>query len=108
MLSVKNRTGVITETVTVACQNCSLAGTIEITEGEFTVGNSTVDVLKAVDFLQNGYFKAVANGLQAHIALDTTLSLSNTQSFDKTLATITLPGFQVGIRLFSRKCDLGN
>jgi hypothetical protein len=71
------RTGVITEMVTVACQNCSIAGSIEITEGEFKVSNSMIDAFKAVGFLQNGYFKVVANGLEVHIALGTRQFFNN-------------------------------
>jgi hypothetical protein len=82
-------------TVTLSCQNCSIVGTIEITEGVFSVNSTTIEAFQAVNFIENGYFKAVANGVNAHIELDTTLSLSSTQSFDNTLSTITLLGFQV-------------
>jgi hypothetical protein len=78
-----------------SCQNCSIAGTVEITEGVFHVNSTTIEAFQAVNFIENGYFKAVANGVNAHIELDTTLSLSSTQSFDNTLSTIALPGFQV-------------
>jgi len=84
----------------VSCQNCSIAGTVEITEGVFRVNSTTIEALQAVNFIENGYFKAVANGVNAHIELDTTLSLSSTQSFDNTLSTITLPGFQVRLTFY--------
>jgi hypothetical protein len=79
----------------VSCQNCSIAGTLEITEGVFSVNSSAIKEFQALNFIEHGYFKAVANGVNAHVELDTTLSLSSTQAFDKTLSTITLPGFQV-------------
>lgn len=48
-----------------------------------------------VNFAEHGFFKAVANGVAAHIELDTTLSLSTSKSFKEQLATFSLPGFQV-------------
>lgn len=93
----------IQEDVTVNCKDCSIDGAIEITEGELTVSDATTFPTKAKAFIDYGYFKAVANGVIAHVELDTTLSLSNTQSFDTTIATIPLTGFQVSLVFASRE-----
>jgi hypothetical protein len=77
-----------------SCRKCSIAGTVEITEGIFTVNSSMNAGFLAVNFLDHEYFKVVANSVNAYIELDTTLSLSSTHSFDKTLSTVTLPGFR--------------
>lgn len=87
--------GLVTDSATVNCKNCSVSGTIDLVEGEIIVSNSTTAAGKAVDFINTGYFKIVANNLSAHVELDTILSLSTTQSFNKTLTTIGLPGFEV-------------
>lgn len=89
-----HRNETLQESVTVSCKNCSIAGTIDIAEGVFIV-NNTLPEGRAVNFLNHGYFLALANGLNAHVELDTTLSLSTGQSFDEVLATIGIPGFQV-------------
>jgi hypothetical protein len=91
-----HRNETLQESVTVSCKNCSIAGTVDITEGVFTV-NGTIPEAKAANFLNHGYFQAVANGLNAHVELDTTLSLSTGQSFDEVLATIVILGFQVSL-----------
>jgi len=83
------------DSVTVNCKDCSVNGTIEITEGEFTVSDSVTAAFQAKDFITNGYFKAVFNGVKAHVEIDTTLSLSTGIKFDQTLIEIGLPGFQV-------------
>ena len=95
-----SRVGTTTDSATVSCKNCSVSGTIDIVEGEITVSNSTTDAGKALDFINTGFFRAVVNNLSAHVELDTTLSLSNTQSFNKTLTSIGLPGFEVSISSF--------
>ncbi|TVY88396.1 hypothetical protein LAWI1_G004756, partial [Lachnellula willkommii] len=87
--------GTVTDSATVKCSNCSVSGTIDIVEGEFTVSNSTTGGEKAIDFINTGFFRAVANNLGAHVELDTTLSLSTAQSFNKTLTSIGLPGFEI-------------
>jgi hypothetical protein len=92
-----SRVGAATDSATVNCNNCSISGTIDIVEGEVTVSNSTTAAGKALDFINTGFFRAVANNLSAHVELDTTLSLSTTQSFNKTLTSIGLPGFEVSI-----------
>jgi hypothetical protein len=79
----------------VNCKSCFVSGTIDIVEGEITVSNSTTEVGQAVDFINTGFFRAVANNMSAHVELDTSLLLSTTQSFNKTLITIGLPGFEV-------------
>ncbi|TVY19051.1 hypothetical protein LARI1_G002024 [Lachnellula arida] len=95
IFTLSNTVGTVTDSATVKCGNCSVSGTIDIVEGEFTVSNSTTDGEKAIDFINTGFFRAVANNLGAHVELDTTLSLSTTQSFNKTLTSIGLPGFEI-------------
>jgi hypothetical protein len=93
-------TDLIKDTITISCKECSIDGIIELTEGEFTVGDSDTLPFKAKDFIDHGYFKTVANGMKAHIELDTKLELSSTQTFDMALATISLPGFSVSHHQF--------
>jgi hypothetical protein len=91
----QGNTASIGDSISVNCKDCSVDGSIEITEGEFTVMDSVTAAFQAKDFITNGYFKAVFNGVKAHVELDTTLSLSTGIQFDQTLTTIGLPGFQV-------------
>ncbi|KAF4630480.1 hypothetical protein G7Y89_g7655 [Cudoniella acicularis] len=85
----------ITSSATVNCKDCSIAGTIQIIEGEFNVSTSTTDFGKALDFINTGFLKAVANNMSAHIEVDANLDLSASQSFNKTLTTIGIPGFEI-------------
>lgn len=77
------------------CADCSIAGEVSISEGAFIVNGSSISGLQAVNFLEHGYFTAVANGVNAHVELDTSLSLSDQISFDNTILSLALPGFQV-------------
>jgi hypothetical protein len=83
------------DSVNVTCADCSIAGEVSISEGVFIVNGSSISGLEAVNFLDHGYFTAVANGVNARVELDTTLSLSNQISFDNTILSLALPGFQV-------------
>lgn len=89
-LTIIRRNGTIKESVAVSCKNCSITGTIDITEGAFSVDGTGL-----ANFINHGYFEVVANGLNAHVELDTTLALSSGKSFDQNIATITMPGFQI-------------
>lgn len=78
-----------------------MKGSVEITQGVFTISNSSLSTEEAINFLENGYFDAVVNGLDAHIELETSIAGTFTESFNKSLATLTLPGFQVRDHVFS-------
>lgn len=82
--------------LTIGCKNCTVVGTIEITQGTFFVNSSISDEYEeAYHFIEHGYFDFVGNGIGAHIELETSVSV--TASFAKTFVVITLPGFQVSI-----------
>ncbi|RDL37181.1 uncharacterized protein BP5553_04614 [Venustampulla echinocandica] len=85
----------VSDVLAVKCKECTLNGNIDIAEGEFTLGNSTTDVGKAVDFINSGFFRAVANNMSAHVLLDISLTLSKPQTWSKILTEITLPGFEI-------------
>ncbi|KAB8293902.1 hypothetical protein EYC80_009378 [Monilinia laxa] len=82
------------DTLSIKCVNCSIEGTVEITQGVFTISSSSLTTQKAVNFLENGFFDAVVNGLGAHIEIDTSIAGTFTESFNQSLVTLTLPGFQ--------------
>ncbi|KAI9650585.1 hypothetical protein NHQ30_000603 [Ciborinia camelliae] len=83
------------DTLSIKCANCSIEGSLEITQGVFTISNSSLKTEKAVNFLEHGYFEAVANELGAHIEIDTSIAGTFTESFNKSLVTLALPGFQI-------------
>jgi hypothetical protein len=85
----------VTESASVSCKGCSLNGTIDVIEGEFTVSTSTTELGQIIDFLDSGFFQVAANNLAAHIELDTKLTLSKEKTFEKELTVIGLPGFSV-------------
>jgi hypothetical protein len=86
------------EEFTLGCKNCTLTGTVDITQGTFTVNSSATNELEEVThFIENGFFNVVANGVSAHIELDTSISLTASQAFSHTILTLTLPGFQVRV-----------
>ncbi|TVY85315.1 hypothetical protein LSUE1_G000192 [Lachnellula suecica] len=95
IFSFSNTAGAVTDSASVKCKDCSISGTIDIVEGEITLSNSTTALGEAVDFINTGYFRAVANNMSAHIELDTSLDLSITQSFNKSFPAIGIPGFQI-------------
>jgi hypothetical protein len=80
--------------ITIGCKNCSMVGTLEITQGTFTVNSSTINEFdEARQFIEHGFFGFVGNGISAHIELDTLVTL--TASFEGAISTTALPGFQV-------------
>ncbi|KAF7861796.1 hypothetical protein EAF04_007679 [Stromatinia cepivora] len=94
-LSLLRITAGANETLSIKCANCSIEGSIELTQGVFTISNSSLDTQKAVNFLEHGYFDAVVNGLGAHIETDAAIAGTFTESFNMSLVTLTLPGFQI-------------
>ncbi|ESZ95635.1 hypothetical protein SBOR_3983 [Sclerotinia borealis F-4128] len=56
-------------TSSINCADCSVEGSIEITQGVFTISIYS----QAANFVNHGYFDAVANGLGAHIEIDTSI-----------------------------------
>jgi len=81
-------------------------GSLEITHGTFTINSSAPidcqiddkicqDIEEAYQFIESGFFNAIANGFNAHVELDTSLSLTASHAFSKDIFTIGLPGFQV-------------
>jgi hypothetical protein len=64
-----HRDGSVEESVSVSCKNCSTSGTVEITEGVFSVNGSSF-FTEVENFVHHGYFKAVANGVGAYIELE--------------------------------------
>jgi hypothetical protein len=82
--------------VTIGCKNCSLVGTLEITQGTFTVNSSPANEFEeAYQFIEHGFFDYVGNGISAHMELDTLVSF--TSSFIGNVAVVALPGFQASI-----------
>ncbi|CAD6447484.1 553541fb-7ee0-4d50-9050-d9834299b06a [Sclerotinia trifoliorum] len=62
------------ETSSIKCAKCSIESSIELTQGVFTISDSSLDIEKATNFLEYGYFDAVVNGLGAHIEIDAAIS----------------------------------
>ncbi|TGO46438.1 hypothetical protein BCON_0325g00060 [Botryotinia convoluta] len=81
--------------LSISCGNCSIEGTIELTQGVFTVSDSSLDTEKAVNFVEHGYFDMVVNGLGAHIEIDSAVAGTFTETFIMDLTTLALPGFQI-------------
>ncbi|KAF7950197.1 hypothetical protein EAE96_007488 [Botrytis aclada] len=81
--------------LSISCGNCSIEGSIELTQGVFTVSDSSLDTEKAVNFVENGYFDMVVNGLGAHIEIDSAVAGTFTETFTMTFTTLALPGFQI-------------
>ncbi|KAI9772144.1 MAG: hypothetical protein M1839_002556 [Geoglossum umbratile] len=64
---------------TVSCKNCSAKGSIEVTQGSFTViSNSNDSFTKFMDFLHSGFITLTAESFSAHIELDTAVQTSQT------------------------------
>ncbi|KAG9234705.1 hypothetical protein BJ875DRAFT_534596 [Amylocarpus encephaloides] len=96
LFSYTSPPGVVTESATVSCKNCSLSGTIDIIEGEFTINNSDVPLVgDLIDFVEGGFFQIVANNMAAHIEMDAKLNLVVEKSFNKSLGEYGVPGFSV-------------
>ncbi|KAM0152971.1 hypothetical protein ACHAPG_007365 [Botrytis cinerea] len=81
--------------LSISCGNCSIEGSIEMTQGVFNVSNSSLDTKKAVNFVENGYFDMVVNGFGAHIEIDTAVAGTFTETYIMNLMTLALPGFQI-------------
>ncbi|KAK6602258.1 hypothetical protein H4I95_07360 [Botrytis cinerea] len=81
--------------LSISCSNCSIEGSIEMTQGVFNVSNSSLDTKKAVNFVENGYFDMVVNGFGAHIEIDTAVAGTFTETYIMNLVTLALPGFQI-------------
>ncbi|KAF7889308.1 uncharacterized protein EAF01_010801 [Botrytis porri] len=81
--------------LSINCGNCSIEGSIELTQGVFTISDSSLDAKKAVNFVENGYFDMEVNGLGAHIEIDSAVAGTFTESFTMELMTLALPGFQI-------------
>ncbi|KAM0143233.1 hypothetical protein ACHAP3_001366 [Botrytis cinerea] len=81
--------------LSISCSNCSIEGSIEMTQGVFNVSNSSLDTKKAVNFVENGYFDMVVNGFGAHIEIDTAVAGTFTETYTMNLMTLALPGFQI-------------
>ena len=82
--------------VTIGCKNCSLVGTLEITQGTFTVNSSAANGFEeAYQFIEHGFFNYVGNGISAHMELDTLVSFAS--SFAGDVAVVAMPGFQASI-----------
>ncbi|KAK6599099.1 hypothetical protein H4I96_08303 [Botrytis cinerea] len=81
--------------LSIGCSNCSIEGSIEMTQGVFNVSNSSLDTKKAVNFVENGYFDMVVNGFGAHIEIDTAVAGTFTETYIMNLMTLALPGFQI-------------
>lgn len=83
------------ETLSIKCVKCSIKGSIELTQGVFTINDSSLEIHEAINFLENGYFETVVNGLGAHIEIDAAIAGTFDESFSMSLVTLTLPGFQI-------------
>ncbi|KAF7924019.1 hypothetical protein EAE99_006680 [Botrytis elliptica] len=81
--------------LSISCGNCSIEGSIELTQGVFNVSKSSHNTEKAVNFVEQGYFDMVVNGLGAHIEIDSAVAGTFTETFTVELTRLTLPGFQI-------------
>lgn len=59
---------------------------------------------KAQNFIEHGFFKVEANGVNAHIELDSTFSAGLTSEFSREFAAFGIPGFQVRPHLIPSYC----
>ncbi|KAH8684677.1 hypothetical protein BGZ60DRAFT_170796 [Tricladium varicosporioides] len=89
----------VTGTLNVDCKDCSVSGTLVISEGQFVINNpailENVVAAQAVDFLGDGFFNIVANNMTAHVGIETSMDLAIRKDFNKTLTTIGIPGFTI-------------
>jgi len=83
---------------TIGCKNCTIVGVLDITQGTFTVNSSATNEFdEAIQFIKDGFFNVAANGISAHIELDTSISLMESQTFTQNIVNLALPGFQVRV-----------
>lgn len=96
--SITNPSIISYDEFTIGCKNCTLVGTLDITHGTFTINSSATNELEeAIQFIKNGFFNVAANSVSAHIELDTSISLMESQNFVQNIFSLALPGFQVRV-----------
>jgi hypothetical protein len=89
--------------VVLSCNNCTLAGDIDISQGSFSVSPKTDNIFAqvddvvddVVDFFKNGTVEVIANGLFGHIELGLNLSIPQEFPFTASLPPIPLTPFAV-------------
>jgi hypothetical protein len=86
-LTVKSPQG-----IQLSCKNCTIGGTVEISEASFQVpasgGTFTGDVNATIAFFEHGSVDIDATGLFAHLELEVDVSLTQA----KQILNISLPG----------------
>lgn len=90
--------------VVLSCNNCTIAGDIDISQGSFSVSENSdtafeefSDVVDdVVDFFNNGTVEVIANGLFTHIELGINISAPQEIPFTASLPPIPLTPFAVG------------
>ncbi|KAL1962159.1 hypothetical protein VTN77DRAFT_505 [Rasamsonia byssochlamydoides] len=93
----------IPQGITLSCKNCSIGGTIEISEASFSLHDSdnAIDSLidtvnETIAFFEHGSVEVVATGLFAHIELEVAISASqDLKSLNISLPTIPLSPFEI-------------
>ncbi|CAG8960022.1 hypothetical protein HYFRA_00013210 [Hymenoscyphus fraxineus] len=83
------------ESVKVACKECAIGGTVDIVDGEFTLSDESNPLTASVDFLNDGFLRAMVNNMTAHIALEASLKLSSKKEFERTIIEVGIPGFSI-------------
>ena len=86
-----------------SCNNCTLAGDIDFSQGSFSVSPKSDNILAqvddviddVVDFFSNGTVEVITNGLFGHIELGMNLSVPQEVPFTATLPPIPLSPFAV-------------
>ncbi|MCJ1307688.1 hypothetical protein MMC25_001336 [Agyrium rufum] len=82
------------ESLSVACKNCTMTGSIDLVYGYFETngsqssGNQTDDI---IDFFKHGYVEIKANGLTASIELESIIDTSETLAFVGHLTGVPIP-----------------
>lgn len=87
-----------------SCNNCTIAGDVDITQGSFSVSKESDnafeeidDVLDdVVDFFKNGTVEVIANGLFTHMELGVNISAPEETPFNVSLPSVPLTPFAVG------------
>ena len=80
---------------TVGCKSCTLGGTVDITNGMFSLSSSnTTEGL--LDFYDDGFIEVTLNAFAAHIELQSTVAVTqNLVTFQAPFPDITIPGFSI-------------
>ncbi|KAN0083689.1 hypothetical protein V8E54_002777 [Elaphomyces granulatus] len=81
----------ISQGITVSCKNCSLGGSIEISQGSFDL--SGMDDIAS--FFTSGSVEIIANGLFARLELGVDVNASQNVSLNMSLPPISLTAFQI-------------